>query len=88
MEVSVSKTFEKDIRKITDKRIAKRILDLIEILENSKSIHSIRNLKKLKTPGNYFRIRLGNYRLGLLVEKNTVYLLRIMDRKEIYDYFP
>jgi mRNA interferase RelE/StbE len=42
----------------------------------------------MKAKGNYYRIRIGNYRLGLRYDSNSVTLLRFMHRKDIYTYFP
>lgn len=36
----------------------------------------------------YYRIRVGDYRLGLALEGDTVILVRFLHRKEIYRYFP
>jgi len=38
-------------------------------------------------PG-YFRIRVGDYRLGFSFHNDTVTLIRFLHRKEIYRYFP
>lgn len=57
-------------------------------MENCSSLSEIRNVKKMKAKGSYYRIRVGNYRLGLKQEKETLLLLRFMDRKDIYAYFP
>jgi len=88
VKVEVTKSFEKDIRKIKDKKLAKKLSDLINELEVSKTIVDIPNLKKMVAPGSYYRIRVGQFRLGLKIERNIVVLLCFMDRKEIYKYFP
>jgi mRNA interferase RelE/StbE len=88
MKVTVQKSFEKDISKIVEKNIAQKVLTIIEQLELAQTLLEIPHVKKLETKGNYYRIRIGNYRLGLKVEKDTVYLLRIMNREDIYKYFP
>ena len=88
MKVEVSKSFEKDISKITDAKLALKLRDLIDELENCKSLGDVANLKKMVVKGNYYRIRVGNFRLGLKTESNTITLLRFLDRKEIYRYFP
>jgi mRNA interferase RelE/StbE len=36
----------------------------------------------------YYRIRLGDYRVGLKIENNTVCFVRFLHRKDIYRYFP
>ncbi|MCA9917044.1 MAG: type II toxin-antitoxin system RelE/ParE family toxin [Anaerolineales bacterium] len=37
---------------------------------------------------SYFRIRLGDYRIGIEVENQTVIFVRILHRKDIYRRFP
>ena len=88
MIVQVQKSFERDISKVTDKKLAAQLKAIILELEISKAPSSIRNMKKMAGKGNYYRIRLGNFRVGLKIESNTIYLLRFMARKEIYKYFP
>ena len=46
------------------------------------------NLKKLKGAGGYFRLRLGDYRVGIALEQETVVFVRFLNRKDIYKYFP
>ena len=88
MKVSIQSAFEKDALKIKDKKTAQQLNKAIEAFENCNSLKEIPNLKKLKSKGNYYRLRIGNYRLGFKTEKETIVLLRFMDRKEIYKYFP
>ncbi len=88
MRVEVRKSFEKDIEKISDKKLAEQINKLIEAMEGCAVISEIDHVKKMKAKGNYYRVRVGNYRLGLRQEKGTLHLLRFMQRKDIYKYFP
>ncbi len=65
MKVEVQKSFERDIFAIHDKNLAQRIRRVIEELEACRTISEIRHFKKIHSKGNYYRIRIGNYRLGL-----------------------
>jgi len=67
MKIEVQKSFEKDILKVKEKSIAQKALLLIEILESYQTVSEIPNLKKLKAKGNYYRIRVGDYRMGLKI---------------------
>ncbi len=88
MIIQVKKSFEKDIARVTDKVLARKVLAVIEELENHSAIVEVPHLKKMSAKGNYYRIRIGGYRLGIKVENDTVTLIRFMDRKDIYKYFP
>ncbi len=37
---------------------------------------------------NFYRIQVGAYRLGFVLEENTIVLVRFLHRKEIYRFFP
>jgi len=88
MRIEIQKSFEKDILKVKEKSVAQKVLSLIESLESYPTLSEIPNLKKLKAKGNYYRIRVGDYRMGLKIENEQILLLRFMNRKEIYKYFP
>lgn len=88
MNVVAFTHFEKDIRKIRDKTLAVSVKKIITRLQSAKSISQLPNIKKIKAPGNYYRIRVGDYRLGIKQEQNSIFLLCFMHRKDIYKYFP
>ena len=88
MEVKFSKPFEKDFKTIQDRKVILKIDDIITSLANTSSLVSIENLKKIKGHKNCYRIRIGDYRLGLLVSGKEIWLARILHRREIYRYFP
>ncbi len=88
MKVAVDKSFEKDTNRIRDKILLSRIADCIDEVQICETIQQINNLKKLKGGSIYYRIRIGDYRIGLIIKSNVVNFVRFLHRKEIYDYFP
>ena len=78
----------KDLKKIKAKRLQSQIMEIIAEAENSASISEIRNVKKLRGGDVYYRIRLGNYRIGLKLEDDTILFVRFLHRKDIYRSFP
>lgn len=89
MNLDFKKSFAKDLKKRkTDKPLIDRVRKVIQEVEEARDIHSIRNLKKLKTQGSHYRIRMGDYRLGFVIEDDTVCLVRFLLRSEVYKYFP
>ncbi len=62
---------------------------MISEIENISSLSALRrDLTKLKGGKNFWRIKIGDYRVGIEVEGDTVILVRILRRKDIYRYFP
>ena len=59
-------------------------------MESVDSLSQIPNLKKLKGQKSkvYYRSRIGNYRVGLVIKKDLAVFVRFLNRKEIYRYFP
>jgi mRNA interferase RelE/StbE len=88
MKIEVRKAFEKDIQSVINKKLALQITSVLNELERCTALSEINNIKKMKAKGDYYRIRIGNYRLGLKQESGTLILLRFMARKDIYTYFP
>jgi mRNA interferase RelE/StbE len=88
VKVEFRKTFEKDLKKAGDKFLFKKVKEVIELMELADNLDDISNLKKLKGNDNYFRIRVGDYRIGLFLEGDTVLFVRVMHRREFYRYFP
>jgi mRNA interferase RelE/StbE len=80
--------FNKDLSGIRDVKLIQSIEDAIDNVKQVASSTEIINLKKLKGYKKYYRIRIGDYRIGLFIEKNTVEFSRFLHRKDIYKYFP
>lgn len=88
MKVEFRDSFAKDLKSVKDKGLLRRAKEVIESVENANTLDELHNLKKLKGSGNYFRLRAGDYRVGIALEDNTVIFVRFLNRKDIYKYFP
>jgi len=89
VKTTFTKSFAKDLKTHNrDKTFLARVQETILEVEAANKIISIKNLKKLKAEGSYYRIRVGNYRIGLIIEKEIVTFVRVLHRSEIYRYFP
>ncbi len=88
MNVEFRKSFEKDLRKIKDAELLQRIQAVIEEVETIDSMADLTNIKRLKAEGDYYRIRVGNYRIGFSIREEAVVFTRVLHRKDIYRYFP
>ena len=88
MKVIFTKQFNKDVGRIKDKRVAYSVESAIHAVKLANKLSEINNLKKLTGYGNAYRIRTGDYRLGIFVSDEVVEFSRFLHRKEIYRYFP
>jgi mRNA interferase RelE/StbE len=88
MNVEYLDKFYKDIDKISSKIVKKKIIELIQQIENSSDISQISNVKKLVGFTNAYRIRIGDYRIGIFFQDDIVIFARILHRKDIYKLFP
>ncbi|MBX2930402.1 MAG: type II toxin-antitoxin system RelE/ParE family toxin [Chitinophagaceae bacterium] len=88
MVVIVTKQFEKDVQKELNKTLQLQLADIIEGLQKANNLQEILNIKKLKGYKTAYRIRMGEYRIGFIFEENTIKLSRVLNRKEIYRFFP
>ena len=88
MKLEFRSSFARDIKRIRDKGLLKRVREIIEEVERAKSSTEISNLKRLKGRDDYYRIRVGDYRVGVALTGDNVVFVRFLNRKDIYKYFP
>ena len=89
MIVRFDKSFSKALDKIKDKNILQRIESVIQKAEEIDSFEQLSNTKKLIGFTVYYRIKIGDYRIGLeLKNPNEIRLITILHRKDIYKKFP
>jgi mRNA interferase RelE/StbE len=89
MNVEFDKSFLKSLGKTKDRNILKKIESAIINCESANSLNEIKNLKKLSGFKNYYRIKIGDYRIGFeLIDKTIVRFIIFTHRKDIYKKFP
>ena len=88
MEFKFKKSFERDFKKVKDKNLAKAILECVHKVSEAQTINHISNLKKISGHKSAYRIRTGNYRIGIFVENNVAIFAAFDHRKDIYKKFP
>jgi mRNA interferase RelE/StbE len=87
--VEFDKSFDKSLDKLKDKSLYPKIEKVISILEKTNSLIELASIKKLSGYKVYYRYRLGDYRIGIeQISKNTIRLIIIAHRKDVYDVFP
>jgi mRNA interferase RelE/StbE len=88
VKVAFKSSFAGDLKKVRDQRLRAAVQEVVEQVEQAENLSRLTNIKKLQGNSNFYRIRIGNYRVGLVVEGETVTFARFLHRKEIYRYFP
>ncbi len=88
MKVEFRDSFAKDLKGVKEKGLLGRAREVIEAVEKADSLAELPNLKKLKGGGNYFRVRVGDYRIGVALDGDTIVFVRFLNRKDIYKHFP
>ena len=89
MKFRVEKSFDRDVGKIDDKKLLRKVQALISEIGRTENISEITNTKKMEGCGSFYRVKIGDYRLGMeLTPENEIVLIRFLHRKEVYRYFP
>lgn len=88
MKTAFKESFARDLKTVRNKKLLKRVKEVIEAVEKAESLSVLPHLKKLKGEQNYFRVKVGDYRIGLALDGDTVVFVRVLARKDIYRYFP
>ncbi len=88
MVVTFDKSFSKSLDKLHNELVLKNTAKAIEKCEKAISLSEISSLKKLKGFKNFYRIKIGDYRIGLEIENNVIDFITIAHRKDIYNVFP
>jgi mRNA interferase RelE/StbE len=81
-------SFAKDLKSIKSKPVLDAVAQRIERVEAAQSLRAIPDVKKLQAKGNYYRIKLGDHRIGITASKDEITFVRCLNRKDIYRYFP
>ena len=89
MEVQYRKAFLKDLKKLKGQPVYDRIFELaFTTLPETSSLQEISNIKAMKGYAGRYRIRVGDYRVGVQMNGNSLELMRVLHRREFYRYFP
>jgi mRNA interferase RelE/StbE len=88
MKTAFRESFATDLEAIHDPALLGRIRKVIEQVEAARTFQQVSNLKRLEATGKYYRIRVGDFRIGFVFVQGKVTFVRCLNRKEIYRYFP
>jgi mRNA interferase RelE/StbE len=88
MKTSFRKSFARDVKKIKIQATLRRVRKAVEEVESATVLEDIPNLSKLSGTTNLYRIRVGDYRIGIVIEADNVDFVRCLPRRDLYRFFP
>ncbi|MCO6449625.1 MAG: type II toxin-antitoxin system RelE/ParE family toxin [Caldilineales bacterium] len=88
MKVRFERQFAKDLKDIRDVKLRGRIREAIEEVKNAADLSEVKQVTKMSGYSNFYRIRPGDYRIGIELAGDEVIFVRALHRRDIYRYFP
>ncbi|MEW6606563.1 MAG: type II toxin-antitoxin system RelE/ParE family toxin [bacterium] len=89
MKILYRELFLKDLKELKKQPIYKQIVELaFTTLPKVKTLREVWGIKAMKRYPKRYRIRVGNYRIGIEVKDDTIEIMRVLHRGEFYRYFP
>ena len=88
MNVQQRNSFLKDIKKLKSDTTIKLINSVIDNCEKAVTIADIKNCEPLQSKGKFFKLKYGQYRFGIYIDKGTVEFLKFGTRQNFYNDFP
>jgi len=89
LEIVYTKTFLKDLAKVAPTKRRQQIEHFVfEDLQHLTSIETAGKIEKMTGFKNHYKVRFGDFRIGIVKKNNTIEVQRVLNRKEIYKFFP
>lgn len=88
MIVRVKKRFLKQLAALPSDTRVRVEKFVFEELPSIRSLGESGRIEQMRGYRGCYKVRFGNFRLGLTFEDNIVIVRTVMDRKEIYRFFP
>ena len=92
MRIIVKPAFGRDVDKVRSKAVLAELDKKITQIEKAKDLQNITGIKLLRTYKIHYRIKVETgglqYRIGAVVRSRTIWLVRFLPRKKIYELFP
>jgi mRNA interferase RelE/StbE len=89
LEVQYRQAFLKDLKQLKSSTSYQRIYELaFTTLETINTLEEIPDIKAMGGYAGRYRIRIGDYRIGIEVNGDVIEVMRVLHRREFYRYFP
>ena len=88
MQIQITKNFIRQAKKLP-KSVQIDIKEVIEIIIHADNLQGVKGIKRLKAKAEYYRIGIGDYRLGIEMLEDTIVSFKVVGhRRLIYNTFP
>ena len=90
MEVFFKPSFVKDFNRLP-KDIKREVRDIcVNIFPKLENLKDFKKhpFRKIKGFNFYYRMKIGNFRIGLKKLSHQIIFMRVLHRKDIYKHFP
>ncbi len=88
MKTKFEARFAKDLRAVRNQKLLNKIKEIVDECKSASSLSELNQLKKMQSYDSFYRIRLGEYRIGIEIVDDEIIFTRLLHRKDIYKYFP
>ena len=88
MRVRYRPRFDRELRRTRNAALRRRVESAIEDVKVASTISEIPGIERMRARGRFYRIRVGEYRIGVEVEDDVVILVRFGHRSDVYRSFP
>ena len=89
MKVTFTNKYEKQFDRLSDPKTRRQIAATVANIIAANRLDEIPSIKKLKGFANAYRVRNGQFRIGLIREADGSILIAALDmRKDFYRSFP
>ena len=88
MKVRVKKRFIKNLESLGSRELVDECELALQAAEDAANPNDIPAFKWLSGYANYGRIRVGDYRIGLRIDGDTICFICLLHRSVVYRHFP
>ena len=88
MNVTFRSSFVRDLKKVRDRAVLAAVRTVLEQMEAANALDAIPELRKLAGASGFYRIRCGDYRIGLSISDGVIECVRCLHRRDIDKRFP
>jgi mRNA interferase RelE/StbE len=88
MIVEFRNSFLKDVKKLKSKATKDFIKKVIQDCEEAESPSKIPHCEPLTSKGKFFKLKHGQYRFGVYIDKGTIEFIKFGTRQNFYKDFP